>query len=226
MLWELELLHRISLNLQQLLTGTIRWAPQHPHRHPHLHHHPQRHPHSADSTVVLSSKLKPSKEHDIVSKVEKEEQIVEVPRIDFIFRSQPLTSEYFVKMVQIDDLQYQMARSHIRVKSISQKNQCLQSTYKWRKWPNQASKPCQEQEDQEQWNVVCLVFNPGGHLLSSRMSSLQEGGNWCKPNTRFASPLGPGLQKPIKRIFGSCKSFPIFSIYWILGIVQSLPYVI
>ena len=121
--------------------------------------------------------IKSLKEQAIVSKVDKEDQIVEIPHIDFIFGNQPLISKYCVQLVQINDLQYVIVRSHIRVESKRQKNHHLQSTSKCLKRSNQASKPCQEQEDQEQLTIVRLVFDPGGHLLNSRTSSFPEGGN-------------------------------------------------
>ena len=96
-----------------------------------------------------------------------------MPHIDFIFGDHRWKPKDDNPIMHILQLQYPKVQSCFQEDSNNQKKQSCK-----RKRSNPASKHFEEYEDQqENQKFMRLIFNPRGHLLNSRSSSLEDGDN-------------------------------------------------
>ena len=93
------------------------------------------------------------------------EQVVEVPHIDFIFRDRPSFLEDCDPLVQNQELQPLMVRSHIQAKARHQTNGYVEPTFNWKRRSYKTSKPCKEDGDQPaNQKFIRWISDLSGHL--------------------------------------------------------------
>ena len=99
--------------------------------------------------------IKPSEEHAIDQETTKEDQVIEVPHIDFIFGDSPSILEDRVQTMEIQNLMHLSVRLHSNARFRNQKKQRTHSPPKWKtrsksRRLSQAFKSCIENKDQAQ----------------------------------------------------------------------------
>ena len=85
------------------------------------------------------NKVKPSDGKTINQEVLNDDQIIEVPHIDFIFGDNLFILEDCVQPVKIQNLKHLMVRYHIQTEFINQKKQYFLSTSSWKNKSHEAS---------------------------------------------------------------------------------------
>ena len=118
--------------------------------------------------LIASSEIK-----SIVTVVSQEDQVVEVPHIDFIFRDRQWKLDDCTRIWQILRLQSLMGRAHIRAQCRYRKKWQFRSTSRRKNKLCQTSKSCQENEVHEKnQKFVQLIFDPGRHFQNLWSNSL------------------------------------------------------
>ena len=101
----------------------------------------------------------------IISKVSQEDQVVDVPQIDFIFRDQQWKLNDCTQIWQILQLQSLMQKVPVRAKYKHMRKRCFWPTFRWQNRLRQTYMPCHADQKKRR-TFVRLIFDPGGHFLN------------------------------------------------------------
>ena len=113
-------------------------------------------------------------EKDIAQEVVNDDQLIEGPHVDFIFKDRLLILGDCVQMAGIQELKHQFIRARINTKSSHHKEQRIKTHLNGKTRSYEASTQCKEIKNQTtNRKFVHWIFDPGGHIQNLRLSSLQ-----------------------------------------------------